>query len=36
MNSRNNILWAYIFELYNVNSYEELKQELKERYAIVL
>lgn len=36
MANRNNILWAYIFELYNVNSYEELKKELKDRYAIIL
>jgi hypothetical protein len=36
MDNRNEILWAYIFELYNVSSYEELKRELKKRYSIIL
>jgi len=36
MDNKNDILWAYVFELYNVTSYEELKKELKKRYAIIL
>lgn len=34
--SREEILWGYIFELFNVSSYEELIDKLKARYRIVL
>jgi hypothetical protein len=30
------VIWNYIFELYNVKSYEELREKLKSKYSIVL
>jgi hypothetical protein len=30
------VIWNYIFELYNVKSYEELREKLKNKYSIVL
>jgi hypothetical protein len=30
------LIWKFIFELFNVSSYDELREKLLERYKIIL